>query len=82
MTIEVRFNNSALAGKLRDGAYELPEGASVAEVIDMAQSEAGYELSEEQRESCVFVFDNSPAFYDTKLHGGGKLRVMFKILGG
>ena len=82
MTIEVRFNSSSIAGKLRDGAYELPEGANVAELMDLAQREAGYELSEEQKNSCVFVFNNSPASYETELQAGGKLRIMFKILGG
>ena len=82
MNIEVRFNSSSIAGKLRDGAYEAPEGATVASLLEQAQSEAGYTLTEEQKESCVFVFNNSPAFYDTELSDGGKLRVMFKILGG
>lgn len=71
-----------MAGKLRDGAYELPDGATVASLMEQAQGEAGYILSEEQKDSCVFVFNNSPAFYETGLSDGGKLRVMFKILGG
>ena len=82
MTIEVRFNSSSIAGKLRDGAYEAPEGATVASLMEQAQAEAGYSLTEEQKNSCVFVFDNSPAFCGTELRDGGKLRVMFKILGG
>ena len=82
MTVEVRFNSSSIAGKLRDGAYELPEGATVAALMEAAQREAGYVLSEEQKDSCVFVFNNSPAFYDTELYNDGKLRVMFRILGG
>ena len=48
----------------------------------MAQRESGFELTEEQKTSCVFVFDNSAAFYETELRDGGKLRVMFKVLGG
>ena len=82
MTIEARFNSSSIAGRLRDGEYELPDGATVAAFMELAQSEAGYMLSEEQKDSCVFLFNNSPAFFDTELHGPGKLRVMFKILGG
>ena len=82
MTIEMRFNSSSIAGKLRDGPYELPDGATVADAVELAQAEAGYRLTEEQKNSCVFVFDNSPAFYGTGLSDGGKLRVMFKILGG
>ncbi|MCL2124811.1 MAG: hypothetical protein FWH33_02345 [Oscillospiraceae bacterium] len=82
MTIEARFNSHDLIGKLRDGAYDLPDGATVAAFMEAAQREAGIELSEQQMESFVFVFNNSPAAYDTVLSGGGKLRVMFKLLGG
>ena len=82
MTIEARFLSSDIAGKLRDGPYELPEGATVAALMETARSEAGLELTEEQKNSYVFVLDNAPAFYETKLHDGGMLRVMFKILGG
>ena len=82
MTIEARFNMNSIAGKLRDGAYEITEGTTVAGFLELAQREAGYELTDEQKASCVFVFNNSPAFYETELHESGKLRVMFKILGG
>ena len=82
MTIEARFKSNDLAGVLRDGAYELPEGATVATLMEAAQREAGVKLTEQQNDSYVFVFDNCPASYETRLHDGGKLRVMFKILGG
>ena len=82
MVIEARINSSSIAGKLRDGAYELPENSTVADFLETAQREAGYELTEEQKTSCVYVFNNSPATSATKLQNGGKLRIMFKILGG
>ena len=82
MVIQARFDSNDIRGKLRDGAYELPDDATVATLMEAAQSEAGLEISEEQKSNFVFVFDNSPAQYETKLFGGGKLRVMFKLLGG
>jgi hypothetical protein len=82
MTVHARFSSNDVAGKLRDGAYELPEGATVAALVELAQRESGYELSEEQKDNFVFVFDNSPASYETGLRDGGKLRVLFKITGG
>ena len=82
MTIQAKFISSELVGKLRDGAYELPDGATVSALMEEAQLEANHTLTDQQKNSCVFVFDNSPASYDTKLRDGGKLRVMFKILGG
>ena len=82
MIVQARFNSSDLVGKLRDGEYELPEGATVAALMEEASREAGLELTEQQRNNYVFVYDNSPAFYTTELRDGNKLRVMLKVLGG
>ena len=82
MTIQAKFSSSELAGKLRDGAYDMPDGASVKMLMDEAQRETGFILTADQVESCVYVFDNSPATKETPLYDGGKLRVLFKILGG
>ena len=82
MTIEARFSSSNITGKLRDGAYELPDGATVTALIEAAQQESGFELSEDQKNSLVFVFNNSPASFDSKLTDGGKLRILFKVAGG
>ena len=82
MTIEAIFINRELAGVLRDGAYELPDGSTVTTLMDAAQLEAGVELTDDQKTSVVFVLDNKPAGYDTKLSDGTTLRAMYKIMGG
>ena len=82
MTIQARFDSNDLRGKLRDGAYELPDDATVTTLMETAQREAGVEITEEQKSNFIFVFDNAPAQYETKLIDGGKLRVMFKLFGG
>ena len=82
MTVQVKFKNNELIGKLRDGEYELPDGSTVASLMEEASREAGYILTQEQKDNCIFLFDNSAASYETQLRNGGKLRVMFKLLGG
>jgi hypothetical protein len=82
MTIDVKFSSTDIAGKLRDGAYELPDDATIATLMDFALRESGYEMPDEQRREFVFILDNSPAYYDTKLRHGAKLRVLFRITGG
>jgi len=82
MTIQAKFDSNDIRGKLRDGAYELPDGATVATLMETAQREAGLELTEQQKSDFVYIFDNSPATHGTKLFDGGKLRVMYKLLGG
>lgn len=80
--IDVVFNNSELAGKLRRGVYELPEGSTVAALMAEAQNEAAYVISQELTDNIVFLFDNRHAAFDTELKDGGKLRVLHKVLGG
>ena len=82
MNVQVKFNSADLIGKLRDGAYELPDDATVRTLMEAALSEVSFELTEQQKNNFVFVFNNSPATYETKLVDGGKLSVMTKILGG
>ena len=82
MMIEVKFNSSELSEKLRSGAYDLPEGSTVASLIELAQREAGYEMTKELEDNLVFLYDNRHAALDTKLGQNGKLRVLHKVLGG
>ena len=82
MTVEAKFNNTELAGKLRDGPYELPETATVATLLETAQREANHELTQQQKNSLVFIYNNAHATYDTELQHGGKLRILHLILGG
>lgn len=82
MTIEAKFFSSDIAGRLRDGIYELAENATVLSLMDAAVDEAGIEFSEEKKRNFVFIYNNSPASADTELSDGGKLRILYKITGG
>ena len=82
MTNEVRFFSNDIAGKLRDGVYELPEGSTVAALMEAAFCEAGLDVPVNRRTDFVFIYNNSPAQADTCLQDGGKLRVLYKISGG
>jgi len=82
MIIEAKFFSTDIADKLRSGAYELPECATVSDLMEKAMTEAGLDLPEEKRNNFVFVLNNSPAYSNTGLVDGGKLRVLYKIAGG
>lgn len=82
MKAEVKFSVRDLAGDMRDGAYEIPEGATVEKLLADAQHEAGRLLSEEVKKSFVFLVNSRPAAWETVLHEGDKVRVLYKILGG
>ena len=82
MTIEVKFNSNELAENLRSGPYDLQEGATVAALLEIAQSEAGFVIPRELAENLVFLYDNRHAIPETALSDGGKLRVLHKVVGG
>jgi len=82
MKIDVKFSSSELADKLRSGVYDVPDNYTVADLMDTASREAGVEISDELKDNLVFLYDNRHAAWDTELSGGGKLRVLHKVLGG
>lgn len=82
MKIDVKINSSELAGILRSGAYDLPEGATVGALMEMAQCEADYAISQELAANLVFLYNNRHAVLDTVMSESGKLRVLHKVLGG
>ena len=82
MTIDVKFNSNELADKLRSGTYELPEDATVSMLLETAQNEVKYKMSQELTENLVFLFNNRHAVPETVLSDNGKLRVLHKVLGG
>ena len=82
MTIDVKVNSSELAGILRSGAYELADGSTVADLMEIAQREAEFEMTREMKSNLVFLFDNRHASLETVLNGNGMLRVLHKVLGG
>lgn len=82
MTVTIKFSVRELVGNMRDGAYEIPEGATISGLLETAQKEAGTILSEEVKNSFVFLVDSRPAQWETVLKDGDKVRVLYKILGG
>jgi molybdopterin converting factor small subunit len=82
MKAEIKFSVRDLVGDMRDGFYEVAEGATVTALMDAAQKEAGRTLSEEVKKSFVFLVNSKPAQWETVLKDGDKVRVLYKILGG
>ncbi len=82
MKTEIKFSVRELIGEMRDGAYELPEGTSVSDLIEASQKEVGKILSEDVKKSFIFLVNSRPASWETVLGDGDKVRVLYKILGG
>ncbi len=82
MNITVKYSVRDLVGDMRDGAYVLPEGTTVDGLISASQKEVGMILSEDVKNSFIFLVNSKPAQWETVLQDGDKVRVLYKILGG
>lgn len=82
MKVEIKFSVRDLVGDMRDGYYEVPEGASVETLMEEAQKESGRELGPGVINSFVFLVNSRPASWETILQDGDQVRVLYKILGG
>ncbi len=82
MKAEVKFSVRDLVGDMRDGIYEIPDGSTVNALLEAAQNEVSKALSEEVKQSFVFLVNSRPAQWETIMHEGDKVRVLYKILGG
>jgi molybdopterin converting factor small subunit len=82
MNVTIKYSVRDLVGNMRDGAYELPEGTTVDGLIHASQAEVGKVLSEDVKNSFIFLVNSRPAQWETVLKDGDKVRVLYKILGG
>ncbi len=82
MKVEIKFSVRDLVGDMRNGAFEVPEGATVESLMDAAQEEVGRTLEESVKNHFVFLVNSRPATWETVLQEGDFVRVLYKILGG
>ncbi len=82
MKVEIKFSVRDLVGDMRNGTYEVPEGATVEALLKAAQEEVGMTLAEGITNCFVFLVNNRPASWETVLQEGDFVRVLYKILGG
>ena len=82
MKINARFHCKEIVGTITSGEYEIPDGATVAELIQEAERLGGYTLSDEEKDFMGFMINGQSAQWDTVLHDGDTLRVLYRIIGG
>ena len=82
MRIEARFVCSEIIGPLRNGDYELPEGAAISDLINLSRSECAEQVPDNRLDYLIFMLNGKPAKLDTCLADGDKVLVLRKIVGG
>lgn len=67
---------------LRAGDYELPEGTTVAGLIEAAEREAGITLPDGNKKVLLFLMNGKPVKRETVLHDGDAVKVLKQLVGG
>ena len=82
MRIEARFVCSEIIGPLRNGDYELPEGAVISDLINQSRAECPEQVPDSRLDYLIFMRNGKPANLNTELADGDKVHILRKIVGG
>jgi molybdopterin converting factor small subunit len=82
MRITAKFSCPDILGHLREGEYEVEDGATVLGAMESFFKEDGRELTDGVKNNVVFVVNYMPATWETRLNEGDSLRVLYRFLGG
>jgi molybdopterin converting factor small subunit len=82
MKITAKFSCPDIVGNLREGDYEIADGATILEAMEAFFRDDGRELSDGVKKNVVFVLNYMPAQWETVLKEGDNMRVLYRFLGG
>jgi hypothetical protein len=82
MKIDARVTCKDIVGPLREGDYELPEGATAEDALKAFFAEAKREMNPDLPNQIVFLINYKRAQPGQVMHDGDKLRLLYKIMGG
>ena len=82
MQIEVKFFCPELVGPLRNGVYDLPENATISELLEKSCSEHSGRSQKTATDYLLFLLNGRSAQPDARLSQGDMVYVLRKIFGG
>jgi molybdopterin converting factor small subunit len=82
MKIEVRFKCPEILDSLKNGDYEVPAGATVAELFRVCQEKNNTRVEEEHKKWLLILVNGKQAEWDTVLNSGGKVFFLRGVMGG
>ena len=82
MQVEVKFICPELVGPLRSGAYEVPEGAAISDLLEISRSECAGRVPETVSDQLLYLVNGKSAQQDARLSGGDMVYVLRKVYGG
>ena len=82
MRIEAKFICPEIVGPLRSGAYEVPEGAAISDLLAISRAEHYGQAPECGKDFLLFLRNGKPAQVDTKIAPGDKIHILREVFGG
>ena len=82
MQVEAKFICPEIVGPLRDGNYEIPEGASISELLEISRAECPDSIPGDVEAVLMFLKNGKQAQLDTKLSEGDRIHYLRRIFGG
>lgn len=82
MNIETKFLCPEIVGEMKNGLYEVPEGATVRDLFKECESRNNINVNTEYYKWLQFLADGKPASWDTALDGVKTVHILRIALGG
>jgi len=82
LQVEAKFICPEIVGPLRDGAYEIPEGATVSDLLECCRGECPDRPAKSGADQLMFLKNGMQAQLNTQLSPGDKVHFLRKIFGG
>lgn len=82
LTVRVRFVASELAEGIQNGAYQIPDNATVRQLLAVCEEQSKATIPSENMKLMLFILDGKPALLDTPITKDGTLHVCRVIIGG
>jgi len=82
LRVELKFFCPELVGPLRGGVYDVPENATISELLEISGSECSYRIPDTSLDYLLFLLNGKSARPDARLSPGDKIYVLRKVFGG
>ena len=82
MKIQVKFVCCPEMGDMKNGIYEVPEGATIRDLFAVCEKENNVHFSPELYDQLMFLADDKSAFFGTVLDGVKTVHMLGVALGG
>lgn len=82
MHVEARFICADIAGPARSGAYEIPEGSKISDLLRISLAQSPDRSYENVKDMVIFLRNGKQAQLDTELAEGDRVHILIKVFGG